>query len=160
MATMTLYYRGEPVQVLVDEQDLVWLATYPWRVSFHGYAYRQDPDRGYVRMHREIMGCRNRSVYVDHVNGNRLDNRRANLRLATPQQNSANNGAKRLYAGRERISQFKGVSFRRGRWRLNIKLPDGTRVDRLFEQELDAARAYDELALAHYGEFARLNFPR
>jgi hypothetical protein len=153
-------YRGEtPCQVLVDDGDWQWFSSWTWHVSYHNYVYRIDPDRGFVRLHREVLGVRDKRVYVDHIDGNRLDNRRANLRQATPTQNAVNNGPKSCYAGKLRPSPHKGVSYRRGRWRMNILLPDGRRIDRVFLTDEAAARAYDELAFKHYGEWARLNFP-
>ena len=159
MASFFIYQNSSRYEVLVDDSDLTWVPLYEWKVSGQNYVYRNDPDRGYVRLHREILGVRDKKVYVDHRNGNRLDNRRDNLRAATPQQNAANNSSKSCYAGKARVSSYKGVTFRRGKWRMNIKLPDGRKVDRLFPTEEAAARAYDGLALHFYGAFARKNFP-
>ncbi|WP_257164651.1 HNH endonuclease [Bradyrhizobium sp. SRS-191] len=95
----------EDVWTLVDAEDHAWLSQHTWNV-WHGgargrwkrYAKRNvGADRATVRMHREIMKrAEPRSErfmathHVDHINGNALDNRRANLRWATPRQNAAN----------------------------------------------------------------------
>ncbi|MGJ5163199.1 HNH endonuclease [Bradyrhizobium sp. HKCCYLR1051] len=95
----------DDIWTLVDAQDHAWLSQWTWNV-WHGgargkwkrYAKRNiGPDRATVRMHREIMmRAEPRSIrfmachHVDHINGNALDNRRANLRWATPRQNAAN----------------------------------------------------------------------
>lgn len=159
MATFIVYRREQAFEILIDDADLPWVSRYEWSLSEQRYCYRHDAERGYVRLHREVLGIRDRQVYVDHISGNRLDNRRENLRAATPQQNAANNSPKSCYAGGARSSAYKGVSRRRDRWRMNIKLPDGRKIDRLFVDEVEAARYYDGLALYFYGPFARKNFP-
>lgn len=98
-------------------------------------------------MHREIVDA----PEVDHRNGDRVDNRRANLRAATHLQNCQN-------ARPKGQSRFKGVSRYRERWHARIKVP-GRRIDLgSFHDEESAARAYDVAAREHFGEFARLNF--
>ncbi|MGH6691022.1 MAG: HNH endonuclease, partial [Gammaproteobacteria bacterium] len=92
---------------------------------------------------------------IDHVNGDRLDNRRANLRLAQRSQNMANGPA------RLRTSQYRGVSWRRrGKaWQAHIMVNRGNHFLGLYESETDAARAYDLAAVAAFGEYARPNLP-
>jgi len=104
-------------------------------------------------MHNFITGW----PYVDHRNGNGLDNRRQNLRQATHAQNLAN---QKLSS--RNVSGYKGVSRNRNldRWTATIS-PAGRSVYLgSFDTPQDAARAYDAAAVEHYAEFARLNFPR
>ena len=94
---------------------------------------------------------------VDHVNKDKLDNRRSNLRLATRSENEAN---KRKRQG-DTTSRYKGVSkIRDGRqkcWRVSITV-DGTQIKvGTFYDEHDAGEAYNEAALNQWGEFAYLN---
>jgi hypothetical protein len=107
-------------------------------------------------MHRLILNPPAGFV-TDHINGNRLDNRRINLRIATHRQNCQNQRPKGLH------SQYIGVTkIRQGkweRWMAQIR-HDGIRIHLgYFTDEIEAARAYDQAALAHHGEFASLNFP-
>ncbi len=91
---------------------------------------------------------------VDHINGDPLDNRRENLRIATRQENQRN----RRGWGR---SGFKGVLFRAKRQRWEAYIQVGTRVfSRARHTAEEAAIAYDDMAREHFGQFARLNFPR
>ena len=107
----------------------------------------------HVLMHNLILGVKG----VDHINHDGLDNRRANLRPATPRQNNHN---ERPRTGSS--SPFKGVAWDgrwRGRWQAHIAI-DGRRQSLgRFPTEEAAARAYDAAALATQGEYAWLNFP-
>lgn len=152
----------------VSEQDLDWLRAYVWtadvRVRPDGseevYACRwvtlPNGRRRKLYMHREIVRLPN-GFLVDHDNGDTLDNRRPNLRLATYTQNRYNmNGFG--------SSQYMGVSRDGKGWRARITRTreDGSReylFSGNYRSEEEAARAYDEAALRLFGEFARLNFP-
>jgi hypothetical protein len=107
-----------------------------------------------VHLHREIIGAP-AGMYVDHINHNGLDNRRANLRLATRFQNARN----RPKTNKATSSKYKGVSYRAGndKWSATI-FADGKNVHLgHFETEIEAARVYDDAAREHYGSFAALN---
>ena len=93
---------------------------------------------------------------IDHANGNGLDNRRENLRLATGSQNNSNS-PKRAWTS----SRFKGVSWHRkyGKWQAGIKCSGSRRFLGFFFDETEAACAYDRAAVAAFGEFACVNFP-
>ena len=77
---------------IIDEEDDPWIGQYKWFCSAYGYAVR-GADKGGRRtilyMHRVILGT-SPGIQVDHINGNRLDNRRCNLREVTSAQNKYN----------------------------------------------------------------------
>ncbi|MGA2092115.1 MAG: HNH endonuclease [Sedimentisphaerales bacterium] len=109
------------------------------------------------RLHRIIMNAPD-GLLVDHKNRKGLDNRIANLRLATHSENCCNREKMR-----HSTSQYKGVycEKRRGReqWRANIRF-NGKRIFLgYFNNEIDAAKAYDAAAKKYHRIFARLNFP-
>lgn len=106
-----------------------------------------------VSMHRLIMNPPD-GVFVDHINGDGLDNRRENLRLVTRQQNMAN--SRKRHVGQ---SKYKGVSQARNspRWRACIVVNKKQIHIGTFDDELDAARAYDRKAVELYGEHAFTN---
>lgn len=144
---------------VVDIGDLRKLAMERWRIMRPGtdraYAMRHE-GRGAVYMHREIIGAKD-GEEVDHINGDGLDNRRANLRICTRRQNNYNT---RKRDGKS--SKYKGVcwSLDHKKWRANITDIAGRQVFLgYFDSEVEAAKAYDEQAKVLYGDFARMNLP-
>jgi hypothetical protein len=108
-------------------------------------------------MHRHLTGWK----LIDHINGDGLDNRRANLRQATTSQNMANRRKQQTFNGKPVSSQYLGVTWDKTNkaWRAQVKC-DGKRYRLgLFKREVDAALAYDRQKRELFGEFARLNFP-
>jgi AP2 domain/HNH endonuclease len=109
-----------------------------------------------LEMHRLILGLpqyRELKIDVDHINGDGLDNRRANLRIATRAQNLANSGS------RQGSSQYKGVSFCRqtGRWKAQITIGGQNHNLGRYSTEEEAAAVYNAAALEAWGEHAHLN---
>ena len=137
---------------LVDDEDYERLSRWCWQVT-NGYPSRSTR-AGTIYMHREIMRPAP-GRQVDHINHDRLDNRRVNLRVCTVSENQGNQLARR------RTSRFKGVSFCRAhrRWRAHITAGGRSRALGSFSSEEAAARAYDTAARQYFGEFASLNFP-
>lgn len=140
---------------LVDDTDAApVLALGKWQLhDCDGRLYAGHGGNGWaIRLHTFLTGW----SLVDHANGDGLDNRRANLRLATPSQNGAN-----IAAPRSNTSGYKGVNLyrRTGRWRAHITVAQRQRHLGYFATAEEAARAYDSAALAAWGAFARLNFP-
>lgn len=142
---------------LVDDADFEMVSHWKW--SWEGrYAIRRETSGGRPRvcyLHRMLM-LPGPGELVDHINGDKLDNRRCNLRIATKQQNARNG---RSHAGS--TSAFKGVSWdgRSGSWRATITTSPGTLIDLgHFADEQSAARAYDDAASRCFGEFALPNF--
>jgi hypothetical protein len=145
---------------IVDPEDYQKLAEYDWQLdqspSKNYYAVRFDPVRKIVRMHREVMNAPAGS-FVDHRHGTGLDNRKENLRIATRTQNVHN----RRKTAKQTSSKYKGVCFKRNEKKYCAQI--GYKGKRMhlgyFDNEIDAAKAYDAAAKKLFGEFARLNFP-
>jgi hypothetical protein len=153
---------GQGEWTLLDEVDYYRFGNLKW--SLGGYkknlyavsgVKNKDGNFELVRLHRLIMNPPENLV-VDHRNGDGLDNRRENLRLATKSQNLFNSRKRKNTS-----SQFIGVSFdkRSGLWVAYIGLCRKKIFLGYFKNEIDAAKAYDAAAKIYHGEFARLNFP-
>lgn len=109
-------------------------------------------------MHREII-IPPYPLVVDHINHNGLDNRKANLRPATKSQNTINKPYKKKKGAH---SKYRGVTWQKSinKWQAQIRAKGNPRVIGYFEDEIEAAKAYDAAAKKHHGEFAVLNFPK
>lgn len=143
---------------LVDDADYEWLSQWKW--AFNGrYAYRHPMiNRKYHHkmMHRELIQPPP-GMQVDHINGNTLDNRRSNLRICTPEQNSGNRRKSRGAI----TSVYKGVWFERStqRWGTGVQRGKCRYPLGYYDTEIEAAYAYDAGAREVFGEFAKVNFP-
>jgi hypothetical protein len=148
---------------IIDKADKELVEPYPWRLlrGHNGkvYAYAQTKS-GPVYMHR-LIARTPVGRETDHINGDGLDNRRSNLRIATCSQNSANMWKPRRRDGSPTSSRFKGVSWDRSRnkWQSKITVNGLCKNLGRHGSEEEAARAYDAAARASWGPFARLNFP-
>lgn len=147
---------------LVDNEDFDLVSKYKWYVfrSKNNIYVRVRINGKLILMHRLILGLENKpEIAVDHINGNGADNRRRNLRIATNAQNSWNSRKYRTWRGRPPSSKYKGVRWHKGkgRWQAQAMLNYKHIYLGQFDDEVKAAKAYNEFAEEHYGEFARLN---
>ncbi len=144
---------------LVDDKDFDWLNQWKWRAgNSHGRFYvvrtcRISPKKiVHVSMHRLILKLGKEDLGVDHINGNGLDNRRSNLRLATTQQNGFN----RTKLSVANKSGTTGVYWHKTtrRWRARIKFDYRHIWSRNFRNKEEAIAARREAEKQYFGEFA------
>lgn len=137
---------------IVDAEDYHHLMQWEWQYR-DGYAKRGVRGLGAISMHGVILTASN-GLLPDHKNGDGLDNRRENLRPATQQQNMWN---RKAVTGSK--SKYKGVDWyaASGSWRAYIKVNGKQKHLGCYQNEDDAARAYNKAAIEYHGEFARLN---
>lgn len=151
----------------VSPEDYERLSKYSWH--YHpgrfgkGYA-RGGPGKGRVMMHRFILNAP-KDIQVDHANHDPLDNRRSNIRPCTHRQNIQNLSRVRgdlpkgvsLWAPSRRFAANYAPGFTRYRTRITV---NGRRIHvGTYRTVEEAARAYDDAAKKHFGEFAFLNYP-
>ena len=143
--------------VIVDWVTYQWAKDYNWFKNSHGYAIREEgnsttENRATYFLHREIMKASKGEV-VDHINGNKLDNRSCNLRFCTIKENV------RSSTSSTGTSKYKGVHWdkEKKKWAATIKVDYQTKFLGRFDSEQVAAASYDTAALMYFGEYAKLN---
>jgi hypothetical protein len=160
-SVVTLLKDGECIQCYLDTADYSLIESYHWRVfkSPHAVAsyaascgWLNGKKTTALFMHRLLMPD---APQVDHKDGNGLNNRRSNLRIADSTQQNANKPKRRG----SHSSQFKGVHWveKLGKFQARISTSEGRVSLGYFKNDVDAALAYDEAAVKYFGEFAKLN---
>ena len=145
------------VFAIVDADCPAWIRDQKWYLGGGGgggYARRNVPrtrDKEYL--HRVITGCPE-GFDVDHINGDRLDNRRINLRICSHRLNLINSKKRKVAS-----SKFKGVCWHRKakKWMVRVDLGLEKFYLGLYKDEIAAATAYNAKAAELFGEFAKLN---
>lgn len=143
---------------LVDDEDYEELNKWKWLAIKHRnsfYAGRQPhgshKGRKIIFMHRQILNCPN-NMQVDHIDHNKLNNQKNNIRICTHTQNLFN----KIPRGK---SKYLGVEMRKsGSFHAKIRIDKIKVYLGAFKTEEEAALAYDCAAKIHHGEFANLNF--
>lgn len=151
---------------IVDDEDYAYLMQWKWYANISGrktnkyYArrviYFSDEQKKkkatVIHMHRALLVPPD-GMFIDHINGDTLDNRRENLRICTHTENSRN---KHVIWGK---SKFRGVSWHKKskKWSSYIRVDWKLKFIGDFTSEAAAALAYNEAAIKYFGEFAGLN---
>jgi hypothetical protein len=160
-AELFVYQLESGHEIKIDAADVPLLFGYRWvAIKSPGrdvyYAQASHQTGGKVRiihMHRLLLQPGQKQL-VDHINGDGLDNRRCNLRIANHAQNTMNS---RLRS--DNTSGYRGITYRKdsGKWQAVIHAAGERRRLGCFNTKEEAALAYNEGARAVFGEFARLN---
>lgn len=141
---------------IVDAEDYDRLGKYKWycrEAKNNFYAFRRNGKK-MVSMHREIINAPE-GLLVDHIDGDGLNNCKSNLRLCTYAENACNRRP-----NRKGSSKYKGVWFhkRERKWEARITRKGKLKYLGRYDDEIEAALAYDRKAKQLFGEFAYLNF--
>lgn len=123
---------------VVDQEDYDWLSKWKWTYDTHGYAYRRDYKQNKkIYMHRVILRP-SEGLVSDHINRDKLDNRRINLRAVTKLENNRNHGvSKRNKSGYTGVIWFKPAQL----WRAYYGGKTGRVELGYFKKKTDAINA-------------------
>jgi hypothetical protein len=151
--------RGKQVVIDTDCYDLVkdrrWHAKPSGRTWYANNTWDNKDGVGSMPMHRLIAGIKDPKQYVDHIDGDGLNNRRSNLRPCDNRHNIANSRRRN-----DNTSGFKGVHLRpNGQYQARINIDGNRKSLGHYDDPVMAAKIYDAAARHVYGEFARTNFP-
>lgn len=139
---------------LVDDEDFKELIMFRWCRSGSGHAHRnKGQGQGHITMHRQIMGNPPAGFQVDHVDRNKLNNQKHNLRFVTRSENTQNRNAKN-------DTGYKGVFVSRNKWVARVFYNGVDYGLGTFNSKEEAARAYDKKVIEFYGLTALTNFPQ
>lgn len=143
--------------VTYSDEDHNLVAKYNWCYS-NGYVVAKHPEKNTtIRLHRLLLAV-SANLFVDHKDGNPLNNCRENLRIVTHSQNMRNSSAKKKITNK--TSMYKGVSLCKAtqKWKAQITCSLGFAVNLgRFKTELEAAIAYNIAAIKEFGEYAKIN---
>lgn len=133
----------------IDSEDSYILDYGLWSPDAYGYAENKNGKK----LHRLIMNAP-KGMSIDHINGDKSDNRKSNLRICTNSENLRNRGSQS-----NNTSGYKGVSWSKElkKWRTQICINKKHIHVGLFKDKIEAAKAYNEAAIKYHGEFAKLN---
>jgi len=143
---------------LVDNDDFEKIKGNGWYVTRYGYAgkgFYKKKKETFELMHRLIMNLKKGDKkQIDHINHNKLDNRKCNLRVCTISENKRN-----TLVQKNNNSGFKGVYWhkKRCKWIAQIQFNKKTIHLGDFDDKINAAKTYNESAKIYFGEFACLN---
>lgn len=140
----------------IDNEDFDLIKDCKWRLNkktgyIDGYS---SVFKKRIYLHRLIMNLISSKQPIDHIDRNKLNNTKNNLRFCTDSQNSSN-----ISIRKNNTSGYKGVIWekRYKKWQAQIYKNKIIYIG-LFEEKIEAARAYDKKAKELFGEFAWLNF--
>lgn len=140
--------KRKDIYTLVDDDDYEKFSQYSWHLCTGGYVGRAAKPKK-ILLHREIMNTPE-GMFTDHINHNRLDNRKCNLRICTTSQNLANSNKGR------RGNTYKGITWhiRDKKWEVKFKSQGKYYFIGYFDTQEEAIEAYNKRAKEVLGEFA------
>ena len=155
---------GENTVALVDTKFAKEINKYKWNASWdrktgqfraNKYSSKRDGTIGMSRFVAKLAGWKIEGKYIDHINGNTLDNRLCNLRVCTNSQNMQNSKK----PNRKSSSKFKGVTWDKAcnKWHATIMKEYKRYNLGYYNSEIEAAKAYNKAATQFFGGFAKVN---
>ena len=127
---------------LIDDEDFERLFHWKWTYANTGYAKRQSMGKTYL-MHRQILNI-NRKYLTDHINYNKLDNRKKNLRVCNPSQNLHHRMNKKGYTWSKKSKK----------WQAQISIKGKMIYLGLYDNKKDAINTYQQASRKYLGKFS------
>lgn len=147
-AEIILYDKNgeEKAKAIIDLDDIEKCSNYKWSYCNGGYVICESKN---ILLHRFIINC-NKDMFVDHINHNKLDNRKSNLRMCSQQENNQNKGIQS-----NNTSGCPGVNYRkdRGKWRAYICINGKQTHLGFFNTKEEAIKVRKEAEEKYFGEF-------
>lgn len=142
----------------VDDEDFEYLTQWRWYMNTYGYATRCYMTEGKIKrlyLHRVVTEAP-KGIFTDHIDGDRLNNQKGNLRLVNQKENSQNRKK-----GINNRSGYIGVSWDNynKRWKAQGMFEGKQKFLGNFKDPVSAAKCRDEFVKTVYGSYAKLNFP-
>lgn len=155
MATRKCKNTGKIIKVFfkVDNADYNKIRKYKWGISPDGYIRATISPYDRIYIHNFLLNHKG----IDHINNNPLDNRRCNLRKATPSQNIANSNKRAGCTSRYKGVRYDGSGKRIKRWMAQYEYKNKSHTIGRYNTELEAKEAYNYVAKKVWGEFAKIN---
>lgn len=156
---MELVILSKGFKTIIDKEDYKFVNSFKWYACQKDnryyasrtvrYGNRKDNKKHHLFLHRILLNAPE-GIFVDHINGNSLDNRKNNLRLCSNKENSRNRKIKNKYKGIKKNLNCKT-------WSARITVDQIELYLGCFKNDIDAAMAYNEAAIKYFGKFAKLN---
>ncbi len=133
----------------IVDKEFSDLDKYQWRIGSGGYAKRsvQGKRGASIFMHHVIIGKPSKGMCIDHINRNKLDNRKSNLREVTMSVNTLN---RKIQSNN--ISGFRGVFFHKGKWRPSIRKNGKSKRGSEYDTPEEAAKEYNKMFKEAFGD--------
>lgn len=136
----------------IDEDDYIELSKRKWRLTTFGYVVSTIPKTTRVVWLHRIVAKTPSGMDTDHINMNRLDNRKANLRHCTRSQNMRNSVSKRNKSGQRGVSWHKGAN----KWIVQLRVNYTRHYLGVYESFDEAVEVYRKAAKELHGEYTRV----
>lgn len=141
-----------PIPALVDDEDYDRLYNLNWYLANTGYAVRtrEDGQGGCILLHHDILDKGSNGEVVDHIDQDKLNNQKCNLRHVSRSINAQNKVRP--------VKGYRGVSKRKTGYYVRLKKDGVTIYMKMHKDEIEAAKDYDVQAKLIFGENAATNF--